>query len=62
MRELVAKYLSKGISRRGFVRDLTKAGLTMTAAQSVLSSVSSVSRAQVPATPVVPAAPAAAAS
>jgi thiamine pyrophosphate-dependent acetolactate synthase large subunit-like protein len=64
MRELVAKYLSKGISRRGFVSGLTKAGLTMTAAQSVLSSVSSVSRAQVPApapsTPAVPAAPAAA--
>jgi thiamine pyrophosphate-dependent acetolactate synthase large subunit-like protein len=64
MRELVAKYLSKGISRRGFVGGLTKAGLTLTAAQSVLSSVSSVSRAQVPApapsTPAVPAAPAAA--
>jgi benzoylformate decarboxylase len=64
MRELVARYLSKGISRRGFVSGLTKAGLTMTAAQSVLSSVSSVSRAQVPApapsTPAVPAAPAAA--
>ena len=26
MRELVAKYLSKGISRRGFVSGLTKAG------------------------------------
>jgi benzoylformate decarboxylase len=60
MRELVARYLSKGISRRGFVRDLTKAGLTMTAAQSVLGSVSSVSRAQAPAVPAVPAAPAAA--
>jgi thiamine pyrophosphate-dependent acetolactate synthase large subunit-like protein len=64
MRELVAKYLSKGISRRGFVSGLTKAGLTMTAAQSVLSSVSSVGRAQVPApapsTGAVPAAPAAA--
>ena len=46
MRELVVKYLSKGISRRGFVTGLTKAGLTMTAAQSVLSSVSSVSYAQ----------------
>src|SRR6202030_3406797 len=62
MRELVAKYLSKGISRRGFVSSLTKAGLTMTAAQSVLSSVSSVSRAQVPAAPAVPGAPAAAAT
>jgi hypothetical protein len=60
----VAKYLSKGLSRRGFVTGLTKAGLTLTAAQSVLSSVSSVSRAQAPApapsTPAVPAAPAAA--
>ena len=36
MRELVVKYLSKGISRRGFVSGLTKAGLTATAAQSVL--------------------------
>src|SRR5215469_13708975 len=59
MRELVAKYLSNGISRRGFVSGLTKAGLTMTAAQSVLSSVGSVARAQGPA-PAVPAAPAAA--
>ena len=63
MRELVAKYLSKGISRRGFVGGLTKAGLTMTAAQSVLSSVSSVASAQGPApapsAPAVPAAPAA---
>ena len=57
MRELVAKYLSKGISRRGFVSGLTKAGLTVTAAQSVLSSVSSVARAQAPAAPAVPAAP-----
>jgi hypothetical protein len=32
MRELVVKYLSQGISRRGF-RGLTKAGLTATAAQ-----------------------------
>ena len=47
MRELVVKYLSKGISRRSFVTGLTQAGLTMTAAQSVLSSVSTVSQAQV---------------
>src|SRR6185295_16361567 len=46
MRELVVKYLSKGISRRNFVTGLTKAGLTMTAAQSVLSSVSTVAVAQ----------------
>src|SRR6476646_9761706 len=46
MRELVVKYLSQGISRRGFVGGLTKAGLTATAAQSVLSAVTSVSCAQ----------------
>src|SRR4051812_40365737 len=46
MRDLVVKYLSHGMSRRGFVSGLTKAGLTMTAAQSVLTSVSSVAQAQ----------------
>src|SRR3979490_2613278 len=46
MRELVANYLNHSLSRRGFVRGLTKAGLTATAAQSVLSSVSSVALAQ----------------
>src|SRR5215212_9477419 len=46
MRDLVVKYLSHGMSRRGFVSGLTKAGLTVTAAQSVLTSVSSVSHAQ----------------
>ena len=43
MRELVARYLSERISRRGFVGGLTKAGLTATAAQSVLTAVASVS-------------------
>ena len=43
MRELVAQYLSHAISRRRFVNGLTKAGLTATAAQSVLASVTSVS-------------------
>jgi thiamine pyrophosphate-dependent acetolactate synthase large subunit-like protein len=57
MRELVAQYLSKGISRRTFVGGLTKAGLTTTAAQSVLSAVASVSYAQ--GAPPAPAAPAA---
>jgi thiamine pyrophosphate-dependent acetolactate synthase large subunit-like protein len=46
MRDLVVKYLAKGVSRRNFVTGLTKAGLTMTAAQSVLSSVSTVTLAQ----------------
>jgi benzoylformate decarboxylase len=62
MRELVASYLSKGMSRRKFVSGLTQAGLTMTAAQGVLSSVSSVSLAQNAVTPTpapLPAAPAA---
>src|SRR6266545_4471726 len=60
MRDLVVKYLSKGVSRRKFVTSLTKAGLTMTAAQSVLSSVSSVTMAQTG--PSAPPAAAAAAS
>src|SRR6202163_2173313 len=55
MRELVAKYLNHSLSRRGFVRGLSKAGLTATAAQSVLSSVSSVALAQ-NASPAAPAA------
>jgi benzoylformate decarboxylase len=46
MRELVAQYLSKSISRRRFVSGLTKAGLTATAAQSVLGAVTAVSHAQ----------------
>ena len=46
MRELVAQYLSHSISRRRFINGLTKAGLTATAAQSVLGAVTSVSQAQ----------------
>jgi thiamine pyrophosphate-dependent acetolactate synthase large subunit-like protein len=46
MRKLVAQFLSNSISRRAFVGGLTKAGLTATAAQSVLSAVASVSHAQ----------------
>jgi benzoylformate decarboxylase len=63
MRELVVKYLSHSISRRGFMSGLTKAGLTATAAQSVLSAVTSVSYAQAAGPGAVPAAatPAAAA-
>ncbi|HYW60313.1 MAG TPA: thiamine pyrophosphate-binding protein [Xanthobacteraceae bacterium] len=61
MRELVAGYLNHSLSRRGFVRGLTKAGLTATAAQSVLTSVSTVSFAQ-EAAPAAPTAPAAAAT
>jgi benzoylformate decarboxylase len=43
MRDLVARYLSQGMSRRGFVGGLTRAGLSATAAQSVLTAVASVS-------------------
>ena len=62
MRELVAQYLSHSISRRRFVGGLTKAGLTATAAQSVLTAVTSVSYAQGagPQPNPAPAAPAAA--
>jgi benzoylformate decarboxylase len=52
--------LSKGVSRRKFVTGLTQAGLTMTAAQSVLSSVSDVALAQTGPTPMPPAGGAAA--
>jgi benzoylformate decarboxylase len=38
MRELVAQYLSKTISRRGFVNRLVKTGVTLAAAQSVVQS------------------------
>jgi thiamine pyrophosphate-dependent acetolactate synthase large subunit-like protein len=59
MRKLVAEYLSDSISRRAFVGGLTKAGLTATAAQSVLSAVASVSYAQgAPPQPTAPARPA----
>jgi len=54
MRELVAQYLSHAISRRRFVNGLTKAGLTATAANSVLGAVTQVARAQAPATTPVP--------
>ncbi len=36
MRELVAQYLSKSISRRGFVSRLAKTGVSLAAAQSVV--------------------------
>jgi hypothetical protein len=45
MRELVVKYLNNQISRRSFVGNLTKAGITVTAAQACwLRSAQSVSR------------------
>ncbi len=38
MRELVASYLCKSISRRGFLKGLTKAGVSLAAAESILKS------------------------
>ncbi|MCH7802963.1 MAG: hypothetical protein IH937_02680, partial [Acidobacteria bacterium] len=38
MRELVAQYLSKSISRRSFVSRLAKTGVSLAAAQSVVQS------------------------
>jgi thiamine pyrophosphate-dependent acetolactate synthase large subunit-like protein len=46
MRELVARYLSRSISRRGFLKGLTTAGISLAAAESILDSVSSVAHAQ----------------
>ncbi len=54
MRELVVKYLNKQMSRRSFVGGLTKAGITVTAAQGVLASVNSVSLAQTGPVPTPP--------
>jgi len=39
MRELVAQYLSKSISRRGFLKGLTTAGVSLAAAESILQSI-----------------------
>ena len=46
MRELVARYLSQSISRRGFLKGLTTAGVSLAAAESVLQSLTSVVHAQ----------------
>src|SRR5262244_1841997 len=46
MRELVARYLSQTISRRGFLKGLTQAGISLAAAQSVLQSIDQVAFAQ----------------
>src|SRR5690242_17863405 len=48
MRELVARFLSRSISRRGFLKGLTAAGVSLSAAESILDSVSSVAYAQGP--------------
>jgi thiamine pyrophosphate-dependent acetolactate synthase large subunit-like protein len=48
MRELVSRYLSDGLSRRDFLDGLTKTGITLAAAESVVNAVSSVAVAQTP--------------
>ena len=40
MRELVAKYLSNGLSRRDFVRRLVGSGVSLASAHSIVESVS----------------------
>jgi thiamine pyrophosphate-dependent acetolactate synthase large subunit-like protein len=46
MRELVARYLSRSISRRDFLKGLTTAGISLTAAESILESLVPVAHAQ----------------
>ena len=46
MRELVARYLSKSISRRGFLKGLTTAGVSLAAAESILQSLTPLVHAQ----------------
>ena len=46
MRELVARYLSHSISRRSFLKGLTTAGISLTAAKEVLESLVPVAHAQ----------------
>ena len=42
MRELVAQYLSKSITRRGFVQRLVKAGVSAAAAEPIAQSLTEV--------------------
>lgn len=51
MKDLVVKYLSKSISRRGFLDNMTKTGITVAAAEGVLSSLNSSAEAQTAAPP-----------
>lgn len=46
MRELVARYLSRNISRRGFLKGLTAAGVSLAAAESILDSLVPIAHAQ----------------
>jgi thiamine pyrophosphate-dependent acetolactate synthase large subunit-like protein len=51
MKDLVYKYLSEGISRRGFLDNMTKAGITVAAAENVLDAISTSANAQEAAAP-----------
>src|SRR5437879_75147 len=46
MRELVARYLSRAISRRGFLKGLTTAGISLASAESILESLVPIAHAQ----------------
>src|SRR6266481_7202088 len=46
MRELVARYLSRSISRRGFLKGLTTAGISLASAEAILDSLVPVAHAQ----------------
>jgi len=46
MRELVARYLSRNISRRGFLKGLTATGVSLAAAESILDSLVPLAQAQ----------------
>jgi thiamine pyrophosphate-dependent acetolactate synthase large subunit-like protein len=46
MRELVARYLSRNISRRGFLKGMTAAGVSLAAAESILDSLVPLAQAQ----------------
>jgi len=51
MKDLVYKYLSEGISRRGFLDNMTKTGITLAAAENVLDAISTSANAQEAAAP-----------
>src|SRR2546427_5968090 len=46
MRELVARYLSRSISRRGFLKGLTTAGISLASAEAILETLVPVAHAQ----------------
>lgn len=46
MRELVARYLSQSLSRRGFLKGMTTAGISIAASESILASLAPAAQAQ----------------